>query len=400
MRAIDLFCGAGGFALGFQQAGWKIVSANDVDSQAGDTFRINFPSTYFFSCPVDQLSVGQIVAQGGFSKGELDCIIGGPPCQSFSFNNHHRSASDERASLFRHYLRIVEGLLPKTLVMENVPGMVTIDGGRVLEEALLRLRSLGYNCSYKILSAEQFGVPQTRRRLFIFASRIGLSCDMIPQPTHWTEEYYRGKKNRVIERPISAKRPLVTIRNAIGDLPAIENGGGDSRRSYGSTMPSSDFQRYARKGSAELFNHNCHRLGPINLARILAVPMGGNWRSVPRDLLPAGMLRAKLSDHTKRYGRLEWDGLSATILTKCDPHWGAYVHPAQQRTISVREAARIQGFPDTFHFSGDSLTSHYVQVGNAVPVPLARQIASAISRHIEENKDHCAINSVCDLLVS
>src|SRR5207302_7603366 len=117
-------------------------------------------------------------------------------------------------------------------------------------------------------------------------------------------------------------------------------------------------------------NHVCHDLtGPL-LTRMRHVPEGGNWRDIPRRLLPAGMLRARKSCHTKRYGRLARNGLASTLLTKCDPHWGAYIHPTQNRTISVREAARLQGFPDRFQFEGAFIYKQYAQVGNAVPVPV------------------------------
>lgn len=124
----------------------------------------------------------------------------------------------------------------------------------------------------------------------------------------------------------------------------------------------------------------------VNLERIRHVPEGGNWRDIPRELLPAGMQRARLKDHTKRYGRLARKGLASTILTKCDPHWGAYIHPTQDRTISVREAARLQGLSDSFQFAGEHLSKQYIQVGNAVPMPVAKAIAESVRVHIERRQ--------------
>ena len=143
------------------------------------------------------------------------------------------------------------------------------------------------------------------------------------------------------------------------------------------------FQRQARKGAKALYNHVCHVLTETMLDRIKHVPEGGNWRNIPFELLPSGMQRARSKDHTKRYGRLSRNGLASTILTKCDPHWGAYVHPTQNRTISVREAARLQGFPDCFVFAGEHLSKQYTQVGNAVPIPVARALGEAARRHLE-----------------
>jgi len=141
-----------------------------------------------------------------------------------------------------------------------------------------------------------------------------------------------------------------------------------------------------REGSKVVTGHGASRLAAINVERMQHIPQGGSWRDIPFDLLPKGMRKAKRSDHTKRYGRLHWDGLASTILTKCDPHWGAYFHPEQDRAITVREAARFQSFPDWFEFQG-SRTEQYVQVGNAVPPLLGRRIAEGILSAMQSHKE-------------
>jgi DNA (cytosine-5)-methyltransferase 1 len=138
-----------------------------------------------------------------------------------------------------------------------------------------------------------------------------------------------------------------------------------------------------RNGSEYVYNHSCNALGRINLERLKHIPQGGSWRDIPFDLLPAGLKRARRSDHTRRYGRLAPDGLCSTILTKCDPHWGSFFHPTQDRVISVREAARIQSFPDRHRFTG-SVTQQYEQVGNAVPPLLACAIGKTILEMLEQ----------------
>lgn len=373
---LDLFAGAGGLAVGFRNAGWAVAGANDIDKDAGATFRLNFPESVFFEGPVSALTAEMMLRECGLEEGELDCLIGGPPCQSFSYNNHQRSEKDARARLFEHYLRIVRGLKPKTIVMENVPGILTIGDGSVIEAIKAELKALGYESDVKILSAEEFGTPQVRRRVFIVASRIGAPAQLIPLPTHRSADPRKAGKQR------KGLKHLVTVHKAIGDLPSIANGGGEQAVTRSGQAPFSEFQRTARKGTRKIFNHISHQLTAVNLNRIVHVPEGGNWRNIPRDLLPAGMQRARLSDHTKRYGRLSRNGLASTLLTKCDPHWGAYVHPTEDRTISVREAARLQGFPDIFQFAGDSLSKHYEQVGNAVPVPVAFAIGAAAAKHL------------------
>lgn len=361
---VDLFSGAGGLAVGFRQAGWSILAANDADTAAGETFRLNFPEAAFFEGPIGGLTAKQVLDACEIKKGELDCLIGGPPCQSFSYNNHQRSASDDRARLFECYLRLVEGLNPKTLVMENVPGIKTIDDGKVVKEIARRLKALGFESTLEILSADDFGTPQVRRRVFIVATRVGKKTPaaLIPKPKK------RARK--------------VKVWQAIGDLPELGNGGGDHIAPRTNVHATTKYQRAIRDGAKKLHNHVCHALTSVNLNRIVHVPEGGNWRDVPRRLLPAGMKRARKSDHTKRYGRLAKKGLASTVLTKCDPHWGCYVHPTQDRTISVREAARLQGFPDSFRFAGERLGRQYEQVGNAVPVTVAKAIGLAVKAHL------------------
>lgn len=382
---IDLFSGAGGLAEGFRQAGWAILAGNDSDPHAAATFRLNFPEALFYEGSVSALDPKELRRTTGLKKGSLDCLIGGPPCQSFSYNNHQRSASDQRARLFRTYLRIVEDLLPKTIVMENVPGMLTIGGGRIVSEIRRKLGKLGYKSEIKILFAEDYGVPQLRRRAFIVATRLGDASRLIPSGTHGPSAKPSPKSNAYVHhwRPSRRKTamPLVTIRDALSDLPRIANGGNSERSKYAKD-PTTEYQRSMRGRASKLRNHACHELSHKMITRIRHVPQGGNWTSIPRRLLPAGMRRAETKDHTKRYGRLWMRGLASTVLTKCDPHWGAYVHPTQHRTISVREAARLQGFPDRFQYAGDYIGKHYEQVGNAVPVPLAKALGRSVRRHI------------------
>jgi DNA (cytosine-5)-methyltransferase 1 len=172
----------------------------------------------------------------------------------------------------------------------------------------------------------------------------------------------------------------VTVWDAIGDLPRVANGAPNIVRKY-RTKAMNEFQRATRHGSSVVHDQTAFRLTPRTLKRIKAVPEGGNWRDIPRRMLPAGMKRARKSDHTKRYGRLRRRGFCCTILTKCDPHWGSYIHPTQDRTISVREAARLQSFPDTFRFIG-GISKQYEQIGNAVPPAMARALAFALGDHL------------------
>lgn len=354
---LDLFSGAGGLSLGFEQAGFHVVGGTDYFSAAGRTFQASHPNSTFICAPIQELTEGGANDAFGLSHGELDCLVGGPPCQAYSVYNHQRGMSDERANLFEEYLKVVDQLYPKWVVIENVTGLKSIEGGRVLDLIKSELEKRGYNADWKILRSEDYGVPQERRRIVFLANRIDL-------PLIWPSQSHCGPK------------PFNSIWNAISDLPSLENGekGGDFP--YYSN-PMSDLQQELRAKSFVIRNHDAPKLGAINIERIKHIAPGGSWRDIPFDLLPAGMKKAKRSDHTKRYGRMTWEGLSCTILTKCDIHWGAYIHPNQDRAITVREAARIQTFPDRVFFEGNK-TEQYVQVGNAVPPMMAKAVAAAI----------------------
>jgi site-specific DNA-cytosine methylase len=173
-------------------------------------------------------------------------------------------------------------------------------------------------------------------------------------------------------------KPQVNVWSALSDLPEIANNQTISPEQYAGS-PQNDYQNYLRNNCTKLTAHHCARIADINLERLKFIPQGGSWRDIPYDLLPNGLKRARRSDHTKRYGRLHPDALCSTVLTKCDPHWGSFFHPTQNRVISVREAARIQSFPDDYQFSG-SITQQYEQIGNAVPPLLGKAIGDEIMK--------------------
>lgn len=360
--AIDLFCGAGGLTEGLRQAGFHVLAGNDFDEAAGATFAATHGDAKFLPGPVQKIAAEDFLKASGLRRGELDCLVGGPPCQAFSVYNHQRGMHDERSQLFREYLRLVEGLHPRWVVMENVTGITSAGGGEAVHAIINGLNRLGYHVEYKTLKAENYGVPQERRRVVFIGNRVGLPI-VWPRKTHGTSPGLAA---------------FTTIRDAIGDLPVLMNGEdrGDLPYRHQARGP---YQILLRGNSTIVKNHSAPRLGPVNVERLKFIPQGGSWRDIPFELLPAGMKKAKRSDHTKRYGRMMWNGLSCTVLTKCDIHWGAYIHPDQDRAISVREAARIQSFPDWFEFEG-SRTDQYVQVGNAVPPLLGRNIGEALMK--------------------
>lgn len=377
LTAVDLFSGAGGISLGLQSAGYDVLLANDLDAASARTHRRNFPNVSFIEGDVRELTGSLVRRRTGLRKGELDLLVSGPPCQGFSIIGA-RVAEDPRNDLFRESLRLAAELHPKCLVIENVPGLATLNGGRVLAALSEGYRALGYTFSFAELLAAQYGVPQMRwRMIFVgFRRELGIPEAMgFPKPTHGRLDVGDLVPNCTIHSEDTAG--FVTTREAIGDLPAT--GPGEEVRAY-KGPPICDFQCRMREGlKKQLYNHYAPRLSRQNLDRIAALKAGQDWRDLPFELLPAGMQRAKRKDHTRRYSRMTWDGIPRSIITRFrDPKSGEYTHPEQHRTITIREAARIQSFPDWFSFEGNH-NEQYDQVGNAVPPGLAQAIGREVA---------------------
>lgn len=392
LTAIDLFAGAGGLSTGLELAGFDILFANEISEVFSESLKYNHPRTEVAIESITELDPKNIRKSIGLQRGELDLIAGGPPCQGFSVNAPVRSKDDKRNHLFLDYLRFVEEFNPKAVLIENVPGMISFEKGDTVRSILKSLNSLGYNVDVRILYAPHFGVPQMRWRTIFLANRINApALSMFPEPFF----DIRGRANFATSLDKqslvyqehnfeNAEDGFVSVADAISDLPEIPNRGGHSEMDY-CQIPETAYQRKLRKDQKILFNHQCAGLGKANLQRLHYIPQGGSWRDIPHDLLPTGMKRAKRSDHTQRYGRLELEGIGSTILTKCDPHWGRFIHPTQDRVLSVREAARIQSFPDNCKFFGN-LVDQYKQVGNAVPPIFAESIGLGIKNFLEADK--------------
>jgi len=411
----DLFAGAGGLSAGFHLEGFNSVFFNEIDEDASATFRFNFPTVHPFVEPIENLTAERVRGESGLGSRELDVMVGGPPCQGFSINAPIRTESDPRNHLFRHYVRLVlEGLRPKFIVFENVPGLISHEDGKTLQNVIQAFGDAGYEVTFKVLNAAHYGVPEERWRLIILGTRLNGVVPTLPTPEHFSLQRpnFTGGRQHTFAEAIGKPKPdmystglllpPVTVGEAMSDLPSIPTGGGDDETGYVSPPregPGGDYQRKMRTlrdgtSSEVVFDHVCANLADVNLRRIEYVKPGGSWRDIPHELLPKGMQRARRSDHTRRYGRLDPKTTSGTILTKCDPHWGTVIHYKDDRIISVREAARIQSFPDWFRFVGGPRLAKYRQVGNAVPPLMAR----AIARHIKGLMGRTA--SVRDLAIA
>jgi DNA (cytosine-5)-methyltransferase 1 len=378
--AIDLFSGAGGASLGLVRAGWELRLATDVDPACSLTHQANLPGE-FLTADLRAVAAAKLMSGAGISPGQLDLLFAGPPCQGFSIIGS-RVVWDERNNLFKEVLRLASELQPRCVVIENVPGLVTLAGGAYLHAILEGLRETGYEAACAELLAAQYGAPQMRWRLIIIGWRKDLDIPAgygFPAPTVGTAKIGDLLPNCTI--PPWQLHGFVTTAEAISDLPPVA--AGEEEKHY-TGPPVGPYQKVMRAGlNGELSNHYAARLSPVNLARLAAVKPGQDWRDLPHELLPSGMQRALRKDHTRRYRRMTWDGVPRAVITRFrDPKSGEYTHPDQDRTITIREAARLQGFPDSFVFHG-TRSSQYEQVGNAVPMQLAEAVASEIRRCLD-----------------
>ncbi|MGO9794494.1 MAG: DNA cytosine methyltransferase [Terracidiphilus sp.] len=383
LSTIDLFCGAGGITEGFRSAGYRCLYGNDCMADAMETFSLNHPQAWADKREIENVDPRQIRKRLGLRKGELDVLAGGPPCQGFSINAPGRFLSDRRNRLFKDYVRFLIEFEPKAFLFENVPGLLSLGDGKVFRQILREFEERGYHVTARILLAAHYGVPQERWRLILLGSRF--SPIEPPEPTHYAAARANFRSGGTMTFQLAdADRarllPAITVGEAIGDLPRIEIGSGGEVVGYADEARSA-YAQIMRNPTGVTFNHFGARLSKQNLERMKYVKPGGSWRDIPHRMLPSGMQRARKSDHTKRYGRLRNDGLAGTVMTKCDPHWGAVFLPDQERSLTVREAARFQSFPDTYRFLGPRV-SQYEQVGNAVPVLMAKAIALQIRTHL------------------
>lgn len=414
LSVADLFCGAGGFSEGFRQAGCRIVVGSDVDPDASATFATNFPEAESVNGDIRQPAVRRQVTAA--TAGDVDLIVGGPPCQAFSqMRNHSRLIDDPRNSLYREFVRMVDKLEPRAFVMENVPGLEQMG---VKEQVLEDLTLNGtYSVRAQVVDAADFGVPQTRRRILFIGvhSSLGLEPPVLNGSGASSAFYlerqngdgrarYKLRANRELFASDEQLRDpenaiFVTAEQAIGDLEMLKAGERcDTLETAQLPAPSSEYQRRMRIGlGAMIGNTSVPRINEDTKLRLAKLPPGGNYRDLPVELTERYLTGAlwgpsngsgKLGRrHYYAYRRLHPNLWSWTLNTKAD----AVYHYSRRRALSVREFARLQSFPDRFVFTtdprsgelpgridGGAAHSKYRQVGNAVPPLLARAIATQL----------------------
>jgi DNA (cytosine-5)-methyltransferase 1 len=365
--AVDLFSGCGGLGLGLERGGFNVVAAADSDPTALETYAANLDALTWCGDLSDPAAFVGYLADLGVQT--VDAVAGGPPCQPFSragsskirslVADGSRESEDTRVELWRSFMAVVDALTPEAVLLENVPDMASWDDGSILHAIIQSLLDCGYVTDARVLQAERHGVPQHRQRLFVIGRRSGAFS--------WP-------------RPSGAK---VDLEAAIGDLPAIDAGNRDLVRPY--ERPKSPFQIRARSGMPRgersvVHDHISRAVREDDAEAFALLKPGQTYRELPDKLK-----RYRDDIFDDKYKRLSWDSVSRTITAHMarDGYW--YIHPDQPRTLSIREAARLQTFPDVFRFCGHP-SVQYRQIGNAVPPVLGEAVARRVKAALESEE--------------
>lgn len=354
-RILDLFSGAGGFSYGIEKnPHFKTLLALDSNENALKTFKYNLPDSEVVVGDITDSAIKKSIVEKA-KKYNINMIIGGPPCQGFSLKGKKLGLEDARNYLFKEYLTIVEKIQPEVFIIENVKALLSTSAGWFKNQILDKIQQLGYFVDYGVLTASDFGVPQVRQRAVFICCKI---------------------KQISLPKPIAKK--VITVREAISDLAYLNSGEGYVEQEY-TTQPESTYQRIMRQNSKKLYNHKASNHAMIAVEKLKMIPPECGKEHLPKKLLG----NQKFSG---TWGRLKWDFPSPTIDTRFDAcSNGTNNHPFLNRSITPREAARLQSFDDKFVFIGSKVQVRQ-QIGNAVPPLMAKAIADKIYSEISEEK--------------
>lgn len=349
LTAIDAFCGAGGLSIGLAQVGFDILLGFDLDKKCVETLALNSDTIRHktLQSDVKDMLGGMLLKHAKIGKGELDLIAGGPPCQGFSVQRTIGGDLDARNLLVDDYGDLIAEAKPRFFLMENVPGIGGKRGREIVDRFKDRMTETGYFCHEKILDAQDYGVPQRRRRFIVVGERLTGTGPLFEWP-----------------KPVRTKAAN-TVRTTIGHLPAPPTDGSDH---------------------PDFFGHRSDRLSEVNKARLLALKEGQARDDLPKHLLAdCHKVSSDVIGHRNVYGRMTWDEVAPTITARFDSFTrGKFGHPDQLRSISLLEGALLQTFPRSYYFSGNKVDIAR-QIGNAVPPKFAAAIGRAIAKAIDSH---------------
>lgn len=370
IKIIDLFSGVGGLSYGFaNDDNFEIIAANEILSDMAKAYELNHPKVKMYCKDIKDFGFKDLQNDFNIKKGEINLVIGGPPCQAYSTVGK-RLIDDPKGKLFQEYYRILKEIEPRGFVFENVKGLLSMQKGELFKAIIFLFESLGYKVKFKILNSANFGVPQIRERVIIIGTKLKQDFNY-PEPTH----YNPGEKTSLFS---SDFKPYLTLSEAISDLPFIKSG--EEQFEY-SSEPKNDFQKLMRKNASEkVMDHNAPKNNE-NLIKIMeSLPDGGTPRDLPEELRPK-------SGFANTYCKLWWNRPSPTITRNLStPSSSRCIHPKASRPLTTREGARIQCFPDKYIFYG-SRSSKNLQIGNAVPTFLSVALKNAIKKHFEKKEN-------------
>lgn len=348
---LDLFCGAGGMSYGMHKNSHFVTKvALDINEKLAQTFKENIPESELIIGDIQDKEIKEEIINLS-KKNKVNMIIGGPPCQGFSLKGKKLGLDDPRNFLFIEYLHLVQELKPLVFVIENVKSLMSTSNGWFKNQIISEIKKLGYEVNVGIVRASDYGVPQNRERVIFLCS-----------------------KNKAISLPKSSVKKPTTVRDAIEDLAYLNSNEGDFEQSY-ITEAKTEYQKLMRKDSARLYNHKASNHSEIAIRKLSMIPPEKG-----KEYLPENLLGKQKFNST--WGRLKWDEPSPTIDTRFDAASnGTNNHPFLNRSITPREAARIQSFDDRFIFYGNKVDIR-TQIGNAVPPLMAKAIADRIYKSI------------------
>lgn len=352
-NVVDLFSGVGGLSYGFARLPqFNIIMANEIEKDISIAYSLNHPDVAMLNCDISEINAD--ILKNLIGTKDVDLIIGGPPCQSYSTLGKRQL--DERANLFVQYKRILEILNPIAFVFENVVGILSMNKGKLFEQIKREFSSLGYELKYKVMNAANYGVPQHRERVFLVGFRVKNVFEF-PEITHGQD---------------ADLKPFVTLKDALSDLPVLKSGQGS--QVYSKDVDN-EFLEFVRN-SEILTEHKAPKNGE-HLIRIMEALQDGQGKDdLPEEIRPK-------SGYGNTYAKLWWNRPSTTITRNfACPSSSRCIHPRDSRAMSIREGARLQSFPDSYIFYGSD-TMKRLEIGNAVPPMLSLVIAEQMLKALE-----------------